>query len=223
MNVGFDVQTTGRGNISTYNHYRGNGGLDYTTAAVRFAGLGDFTVGTDTSAGAISLGDTFDITTSFTCADKNSNTRVQNRSLLNIVMNAQDLFQIPYGFCGDITIDGNLTVTGSVTPSSSPATLPYSVSYASGTGQAIFFDYAMEVPGEGVYRIGTLNVIHDGSGLAAGITFSETYTELAGPPSQPIALQADFDVGDTITITVTDPLGAALGPLYNFLIRTISL
>ena len=223
MNVGFDVQTTGRGNISSYNHYRGDGVLDYTTAAVRFAGLGDFTVGTDTSQGAVSLSDTFDITTSYTCADKTTTKRAQNRSILNIVMNAQDLFQIPYGFCGDITIDGNLYVTGSLTPTSSPATLPYSVSYSSGTGQAIFFDYAMEVPGEGVYRIGTLNVIHDGSGLVAGITFSETYTELAGPPSESIALQAEFDVGDTITITVIDPLGAALNPVYNFLIRTIDL
>lgn len=226
--VGFDVQTIGVGNISTYNHYRGNTAFDYTVAAVRFAGLTDFVTPTDTTSGCVSLGDTFDIIDPFTCVDKLTNTRVQNRSLNNIVMNAQDEFQIPFGFCGNILVDGDLTVTGSIVSGGTPFTASAGVAvitvpYTPGTGESIFFDYAMKVPTENVYRVGTLRVIHNGGGTPSDITYDETYAELNGTTSQPIALQAEFDVGDTIKVTVIDPLGAALSPSFNFLTRTISL
>lgn len=226
--IGFDVQTMGVGNISTYNHYRGNGGSDYSIAAVRFAGLTDFTVPTDTTSGGVSLGDIFDIVTVFDCDDKLTNTRVQNRSLNNIVMNNQDAFQIPIGFCGNITIEGDVTITGTLLSggtaiTGSGGTPVIIIPYIASTGEAIFFDYVMRVPTEEVFRVGTLRVVHDGLGLVSGISYDETYAELNGPPTQPIALEAKFAALDTIEVTVIDPLGQALLPSFNFLPRSIRL
>lgn len=221
--VGMDVLTLGTGNISTYNHYRGDTITDYSIASVRFAGLTDFLVGTDTTSGCVSIGDTFDRTDAYDCSDKFTNQRVQNRSVLNVVMNAQDLFQIPYGFCGDLSVDGTITVTGTIESGGTPAVLPYSIPYTPAEGQAIFFDYAMETGApDFVYRIGTLHVIHDGSGTnPTGITFSETYTELGGAPSEPVALQAEFSGGNIEVSIITPPGGFT--PVFNFLTRTISL
>jgi hypothetical protein len=226
--VGFDVQTTGTGNVSTYNHYRGSGGTDYAIASVRFSGLTDFTNPAFTSTGNISLGDTFDRLTAYTCADKLTTKRVQNRSLTNIVMNEQDLFQIPLGFCGDIRLDGNLTISGTITTDNAHVTVsgvsPVLVlSYITGTTQAIFCDYAMEITAGTVYRIGTLSVVHDGSGGGGGITFSETFTEVGGPPSTPVALQALYAGGNTIELTVVGGPAQALTPSYKFLTRTIDI
>lgn len=221
---GFDDQSAGIGNMSTYNHYRGVHvpATIYAIASVRFA---------VSTSGCVSLGDTFDTTTAFDCADVLINTRAQNHSSTNIVMNAQDAFQIPNGFCGSIVISGDLTVEGCIVSGKTPVTVVddttviASVPYTPATGSAIFFDFVMQVSSESVYRVGTLHVIHDGSGtnvVGVNITYSETYTEIGGAPSESIALEAEFNAGN-IEVTVIDPLGAALLPTFNFLTRCIDL
>lgn len=222
--VGFDVDTTSFGNISSYNHYAGNGGSDYTVAAVRFAGIGDFVSGGDTTANSVSFGDTFDITTPYACADKLTNTRVQNRSEENIVMNAQDLVQLSQGFCGTITLS-ELSISDKITSARTPVTVVdentvvMSLSFTASTTQAIFADYVMEQTSETVYRVGSLRIVHDG---VAAITYNETYAELGGPPSDPIALEAVIN-GSNIELSVIGAAGAALTPIYNFLPRVIDL
>ena len=218
--VGFDVDTTSPGNISSYNHYAGNGGSDYTVAAVRFAGLTDFVTPTDTTAGCVSIGDTFDIVTAYTCADKLTNTRVQNRSVENIVMNTQDLIQIPTGFCGTITISelvvSDMIISGrtAVTAINDTTTL-MTIPFTASTTQAIFADYVMEAGT--VYRVGSLRVIHDGVSV---ISYNETYAELGGPPATPIALEAVISGTDILFSLVT---GTTIFPTYNFLPRVIDI
>jgi len=219
QNAGFEVQSTGAGNISTYNHYRGlQSPTSYSIAAVVFDVL---------ATNNVSLSDTFDITDVFDCDDKLINTRVRNLSDNNIVMNAQDLFQLPLGFCGNIFLE-NIYVTGTIASGNIPVTaidettVLHTLTYSTPSG-AIFVDYAMHIPAllpaNHVYRAGTLRIIHDGGST---ISYDENYTELNGPPILDIiALEATYGAGSTIEISLINPMLNDDKPTYNFLTRTI--
>ncbi len=219
-NVAFDVRSVGRGNISSYSHYSATG----TTPAVRFA---------DVTTGCVSIGDTFDETGSFDCGDKLINLRVQNHSVsnLNVVMNAQDLFQIPFGFCGNILIDGDLTVTGdillggSIVTTSTPVVAPGAITIIATipftSGNIIHFEYGMNLT-DTIYRSGTMKIAHDGDGTAAVptiITFDDTFTEVGGPPAESITLSAT--IGATDVEILADP--GALSPSFNSTFRVLTV
>jgi len=223
--IAFDVRSSGRGNISSFNHY----GKNSVNPAVNFD---------SNTEGCVSIGDTFDEDTIFTCAGKLISLRARNFSSKNIIMNAQDLIQIPDGFCGNISIDGNLTVTGnllvngniintqsSFTPSAgAPITsIPYT------SGNIIFFEYGMNLNGPGpgnVYRAGIMKIAHNGDGSLGVIdptliTFADSYTELGGPPSNPITLSADLNsINGTVDINVN---AGSLFPTFNFSIRIMTV
>ncbi len=217
---GFEVRTIGRGNISTYNVYPG----------VYSGATGEAAVFFDSSTNAcVSIGDTFpDMTSDVTCTDKLINPRVQNASSPNenVVMNAQDLFQIPFGFCGNILIDGDLTVTGDIffggsIVSTALPTSPVgigtivieSVPYID--GNVIYYEYGMRLgtPLSATYRVGTLTIIHNasydsGDGTLLGdpiiVDFTDNFNELNGPfADPPVTLTAVLnDPNVDITVTV---------------------
>jgi len=219
-NIGFDVRSPGRGNISSYNHYSANG----SEPAVRFH---------DPTDSCVSIGDTFDETTTFNCGARLTNLRVQNHSLgnLNVVMNAQDLFQIPIGFCGNILIDGDLTVSGnlflggSIIATSTPVVAPGAVTPIAEipftSGNIIHFEYGMNLT-DTIYRSGTMKIAHDGDGTAAVptiITFDDTFTEVGGPPANPITLSAI--INDPNVEILADP--GALSPSFNSTFRVMTV
>jgi len=218
---GFEVRTLGRGNISTYNVYPG----------VYSGATGEAAVFFDTpTKSCVSIGDTFpDMTADVDCSDKLINPRVQNASSTNenVVMNAQDLFQIPFGFCGNILIDGDLTVTGDIFLGGSiiSSGAPFSVT-AIGTaiidtvdytdGNVIFYEYGMRLgtPLSATYRVGTLMIVHNasydsGTGALLGdptvIDFTDNFNELNGPfADPPVTLTAALNnVSDIVEISVT--------------------
>ena len=233
----FEVRTTGRGNISTYNVYEGVYSGTGESAAVFFGGPGDLfdntgTPTVDSTEACVSIGDTFpDMTSDVTCADKLLNPRVQNASdpNENVVMNAQDLFQIPTGFCGNILIDGDLTVTGDILLGGSiiSTTLPAFAPLGTGSevvetvpytnGNVIYYEYGMKdsivSPLTATYRVGTLTIVHnasyDGGGNLIGdptvIDTTDNFNEINGPfPDAPVTLTAVLDNGEgTVDITVT--------------------
>ena len=238
VNSAFDVRTLGRGNISTYNVYEG----DYTVspatekAAIIFGGpttdlklFDSFGVATsDSTRACVSIGDTFpDMIDPEDCADKLSNPRVRNASSPNenVVMNAQDLFQIPFGFCGNILIDGDLTVTGDILlggsiVSTALPTSPVGVgtivieSVPYTDGNVIYYEYGMRLgtPLSATYRVGTLTIIHNasydsGTGALLGdptdIDFTDNFNELNGPfADPPVTLTAVLN-SPNVDITVT--------------------
>jgi len=218
---GFEVITSGRGNISTYNVYTGVYSGATGEAAVFFDNL---------TKSCVSIGDTFpDMTADVDCVDKATNPRVQNVAVPNenVVMNAQDLFQIPFGFCGNILIDGDLTVTGDIFLGGSIVSTgaPFSVT-AIGTaiietvdytdGNVIFYEYGMRLgtPLSATYRVGTLMIVHNasydsGTGALLGdptlIDFTDNFNELNGPfADPPVTLTAALNnVSDIVEISVT--------------------
>ena len=222
--IAFDVRdpvitTTQLGNISTYNHYTNNN----VTPAVRFD---------EGTRACVSIGDTFDNTSSsIDCVDILVNLRVQNHSLLNVVMNAQDRFQIPNGFCGTIIIDGDLTVLGDLTINGAiiNSSLPFDLELFSTTlittvpfsaGNVIFFEYGFSVAkvGPGSYhRVGVMRIIHDEEETAPGIDFADTYNELNGPPDDAISLEAVI-VGTDVLIQV---ITVGTNPTFNFNTRIL--
>lgn len=213
---GFEVRTIGRGNISTYNVYTGvyAGGAE-VEAAVFFDA---------STKSCVSIGDTFpDMLSDVDCADRLINPRVQNASdpNENVVMNAQDLFQIPTGFCGNILIDGDLTITGDILLGGSiiSTTLPAFAPSGIGTevietipytnGNVIYYEYGMKdattTPSVATYRVGTLTIIHnasyDGGGTLIGnptvVDFADNFNELAGPfPDAPVTLTVALAAND---------------------------
>lgn len=220
VNVGVHVRTTGiRGFVSSNNFYSASGGV-FTSGAIIFEN------GTDT---CVSIHDTFADNSIVTCINKFNNPRVRNLSTLrNIVMNTQDSFQIPGGFCGSLLIDGNFETTGNIDlngwitqnrVSSTPTLISGSV-YLVATipfieGNVIFFDYGMNQSNT-IYRVGTLRVVHN-SGLL--LDDSDSYTELGGPPSSVIKLYAAI-VGSDIQIRVDT---TSTLPSYNYLIRKFTV
>lgn len=217
-NISFDVISTGRGNISSYNFYNNSG----STAAVRF--------GVNTLS-AVSISDTFANTSAFNCSQKLTNLRVQNLAEpnTNIIMNAQDDFQIPTGFCGSITISGTqINNNDPVTPTgSSPTFLVTSIPYVD--GNVIFFEYGMNLGGpapSGIYRIGTLLIVTNGDGKDGAvepdsINFTNTDNELDGPPGDTITFQASLNgISNAVDIEVVT-VGSV--PLVNFTIRTMTV
>lgn len=236
LTSGFEVRTTGRGNISTYNVYPGIYTGDPGEAAVFF----------DSSTNAcVSIGDTFpDMLSDVDCADKLINPRVQNASdpNENVVMNAQDLFQIPFGFCGNILIDGDLTVTGDILLGGSiiSTTLPAFAPSGIGTevvetipytnGNVIYYEYGMKdattTPLTATYRVGTLTIIHnasyDGGGTLIGdptvVDFADNFNELAGPfPDAPVTLTVVLGLDDVeISVNIG---GGAITPTVVGVVR----
>ena len=144
-------------------------------------------------------------------------------------MNAQDLFQIPTGFCGNILIDGDLTVTGDILLGGSiiSTTLPAFAPLGTGSevvetvpytnGNVIYYEYGMKdsivSPLTATYRVGTLTIVHnasyDGGGNLIGdptvIDTTDNFNEINGPfPDAPVTLTAVLDNGEgTVDITVT--------------------
>jgi len=247
VNSAFDVRTLGRGNISTYNVYEGVYTGSMGSAAIIFGGptvdlelFDSFGVAAvfpdDSTKSCVSIGDTFpDMTSDVACADKLANPRILNASdpNENVVMNAQDLFQIPFGFCGNILIDGDLTVTGDILLGGSiiSTTLPAFAPSATGTvivetvpytnGNVIYYEYGMKdattTPLSATYRVGTLTIIHNASydvdGILIGdptvVDFTDNFNELAGPfPDAPVTLTVALGLDD-VEISVNIGGGAA--------------
>lgn len=231
-NSAFNVRTLGRGNISTYNVYEGVYSSNPAEAAIVFGGppagfelFDSFGVATsDSTKSCVSIGDTFpDMTDLSACEDKLLNLRLQNASdpNENVVMNAQDLFQIPFGFCGNILIDGDLTITGDILLGGSIISTVLPVSAPSGTttvvvekvpytdGNIIYYEYGMKdsttTPLSATYRVGTLTIVHnasyDGGGALIGnpiiVDSTDNFNELAGPfPDAPVTLTVVLGVND---------------------------
>ncbi len=215
--IGFDLRdlsanpALGLGNISTYNHYANNGAFP----AVRFD---------TTTRSAASIGDTFDdIASSIDCDDKLINLRVQNHSLLNVVMNTQDRFQIPNGFCGTILIDGDLIVTGnlfingSIINTSLPLVLTSTTiaSFPFSSGNVIFFEYGWNLTTGTTHRIGVMRIVHD----ETNIDFTDTYNELSGPPASLVSLVAVINGTDVdVNLVSALPFGDFI---FNFSSRIL--
>lgn len=232
-NSAFNVRTLGPGNISTYNVYEGVYSSNPAEAAIVFGGptadfelFDSFGVATsDSTKSCVSIGDTFpDMTLDVTCEFKLDNPRVQNASdpNENVVMNAQDLFQIPFGFCGNILIDGDLTVTGDIFfggsiistagPSFSTGTGPGPILVATvpyTDGNIIFYEYGMKdsatTPLVATYRVGTLMIIHnasyDGGGTLIGdptvVDSTDNFNEVNSPfLDAPITLTVALGIDD---------------------------
>jgi hypothetical protein len=141
-------------------------------------------------------------------------------------MNAQDEFQIPNGFCGDISIDGNITITGSIINTSSPITPVFISGYdylvttvPFSDGNVIFLEYGMN-QSDTLYRSGLLRIIHDGNGVTAtNVDYVDNYNELNSPAPAPITLSASLDVADVNIILTT----AGTVPTMNFNIRVLQV
>lgn len=200
VELGLDDRSTGPGIISSFNNFDDSFSLGQP---IRFDNV---------TQAAVSIGDTFATPGISVCiSGQLQGPRVFDFSIAdtNVIMNAQDPFHTPSGFCGDIIIDGDLTVLGSLVVSgatintsvaevfsstATPATHVTSATFPFADGNHIIVEYGLEI--DGVYRNGTLTIIHDGSPSATtDLTYQDSYIEYNGPPLNTITIYAEANLG----------------------------
>ena len=209
VQFGLDNRSSGRGIISSFNNYDDT---FLSGVAIRLDDASDFSV---------SIGDTFGNTGASICtAGQLNGPRVIDNSTAdtNVIMNAQDPFHVPSGFCGDFTIDGSIVTTGpsiivndgnpeifsgAVTPVDhvTSAVFPFA------DGNHIVVEYGLEIGG--VYRNGTLSIIHDGSPTTpTDLNYQDSFVEFNGPPSNTVNVFAEANISTSEVEVIIEVQGA---------------